>query len=324
MPSDGRTFQDLVSPKEAAPPVSLEVLPSHGDQIPSIAQNFPKGTKVYITFLGIKSMDKQIETAKIIRRFGLEPVPHIAARRFVSEEQLDHHLQRLASEAQVTEVLAVGGDPKEAGAYDSTLALLQTGLLEKHCIKRVGLAGHPEGNKHTAHTHTASDLMGALREKQEYLQTHGMEGYIATQFLFNSEPLIDWAKQLRENGITLPVHVGIPGPNDPAKLLKYAIDCGVGKSLAFARTDTTGALKLFTRGVTSLLPESMRPAAATEGPGKIPEKPNRLVDDLTAAMESQPELGIAGIHFYPFGNYDGLVKWMQQEKPHLLGGGLGR
>lgn len=281
--------------------VSVEVLSKNADKIPSIARNFPKGTRVYITFLGMEDMDKQVETAKAIRLCGLEPVPHIAARYFESNEQLESHLQKLVSEAKVTEVLAIGGNPKKAGIFDSTLALLETGLLEKHAIQRVGLAGHPEGNKDITDTHGEQALLEALSSKQKYLQEHGMEGYIATQFLFNAQPLIDWTKQLRENGIDLPIHVGIPGPNTPAKLARYALSCGVGTSFIFAKTHSNSIGNII-----------------------ITPTPEKLVDDLMNARQSHPELGIEGLHFYPFGNFDGLVDWMKKEKPELLGGGVSR
>ena len=51
------------------------------------------------------------------------------------------------AEAGVDEVLIIGGGVDQpVGAFDNSLQVLETGLLQKHGIRRVGVAGHPEGS----------------------------------------------------------------------------------------------------------------------------------------------------------------------------------
>ena len=40
-------------------------------------------------------------------------------------------------------------------------------------------------------------------------EVHNISGFIATQFLFEAAPVAYWASMLRDNGIDLPIHVGI-------------------------------------------------------------------------------------------------------------------
>ena len=56
-------------------------------------------------------------------------------------------LGRLVAEAAVDDVLVVaGGRSRPAGAFPSSMEVLESGLLERHGIRRVGVAGHPEGS----------------------------------------------------------------------------------------------------------------------------------------------------------------------------------
>ncbi len=297
--SEETNFQNRLSQESnGLCPVSLEVTANEIKKIPLIAKSFPPGTRVNITFLKKEDMSGQVDIAKAIRLSGLEPVPHIAARYYESHAELESHLHALTSAAQVTEALVIGGNPQTTGVFDSTLKLLETGLLQKHGIRRIGLAGHPEGNEAITSQHGKGALLDALAAKQSYLREHSMEGYISTQFLFDSKPLIEWAKRIVDNGIDLPIHAGISGPNTIFKLIKFAGNCGVAQSLAFSKTHSINI-------------------------GSFLAAPDELVEDVVKARQSQPELGIAALHFYPFGNVEGLIDWMKR-KPELFAGNIHR
>ena len=110
----------------------------------------------------------------------------------------------------------------------------------------LGVAGHPEGNPDIIKARGEEALISALREKQAYLSAHDIEGYIATQFLFEAAPVAYWAKTLRDAGVTLPIHVGVPGPATIKTLVKYAAMCGVGNSARFIRKQALNVTKLLT------------------------------------------------------------------------------
>ena len=125
------------------------------------------------------------------------------------------------------QVLLVAGDREQPLKYTSTLEVIDTGALEAAGIKYAGVAGHPEGHRHVGPT----VLLAALKHKQAWAERTGVKVHIATQFGFNPEGACQWAQHLVEQGITLPVHIGIAGPTPLQKLIKFAMACGVGASL---------------------------------------------------------------------------------------------
>jgi methylenetetrahydrofolate reductase (NADPH) len=56
---------------------------------------------------------------------------------------------------------------------------------------------------------------------------------------------VAWAERLAAAGIEMPVHLGVAGPAKLQTLIKFAIACGVGKSL--------GVLQKRAKDVTKLL-----------------------------------------------------------------------
>jgi methylenetetrahydrofolate reductase (NADPH) len=180
-----------------------------------------------------------------------------------------------------------GGAPEPIGHYDAAIQLMQTGVFQANGVTRLGIAGHPEGNPDITRIHGEAALVSALKEKQAYLKAHGLEGFIATQFLFEAEPVADWARMLRAEGIELPIYVGVPGPATIKTLVKYAAMCGVGNSARFIRKQALNITKLLTVNT-----------------------PDEFVGGLAELHYGQPELGIAGPHLYPFGGFDKLFDWL--------------
>src|SRR5207253_2444231 len=89
----------------------------------------------------------QIEAAAALRVSGLEPVPHVPARFVRDIEDLKSRLGAFADKAQITQALVLGGGaPQPVGRYDAAVQLLETGLFQANGIRRIGIAGHPEGN----------------------------------------------------------------------------------------------------------------------------------------------------------------------------------
>ena len=99
-------------------------------------------------------------------------MPHVAARSFADRDRLADFLWRLTSRARVDRVLLVGGNRrKPIGAFETALDVLETGLIQEFGIRRVGLAGHPEG-----HPEVAPDVIAAaLRDKLAYGREAGLE-----------------------------------------------------------------------------------------------------------------------------------------------------
>ncbi len=246
------------------------------------------GTRVFIALIDPADVAGQLQAAKALRQAGLEPVPHVPARFVRDLGDLKARIGALAEEAGVTEMLVLGGGaPHPVGHFDAAIQILETGVFETNGVKRIGVAGHPEGNADITKHHGDAALIAALKQKQAWLKAHGIAGFIATQFLFEAGPVADWAKALRAEGIDLPIHVGVPGPATIKTLVKYAAMCGVGNSARFIRKQAMNVTRLLTVNT-----------------------PDEFVTSLARLHFERPELGIAGPHLYPFGGFDKLFDWL--------------
>ncbi|MFL6599756.1 MAG: methylenetetrahydrofolate reductase [Steroidobacteraceae bacterium] len=211
---------------------STEISTHDEDLLPALAGKLPTGMVMYVAHTPKASLDDVVRVAVKAQSVGFRASPHIVARRLPSEDALKDALRRL-SDAGVEQALLIAGDLEPPiGKFTSTLQVLDTGLLETSAIKRIGVAGHPEGHQAIG----AAALLAALRYKQAFGARTGIQVHIVTQFGFNPEAICAWDKRMTEQGIALPVHVGIAGPTPPHKLIKFALQCGVGASLhSFAK-----------------------------------------------------------------------------------------
>ena len=236
------------------------------------------GASIFLNFGPRDSWPGAADAAAAIRRAGFNPVPHLAARYFTGDRELAGFLAR-AEAAGVEEALLVGGDvDRPRGPYDSSLALLETGLLERHGIRRIAIAGYPEPHPRIS----ASATSAALQAKLARAAAAGLEVTILTQFCFAAEPVVRWLGALRRQGVTAPVRIGLAGPAGIASLTRFGLRCGIGPSLrALARGNT--ARLLFEVG------------------------PEPII--ATLASPDHEDLRIAGLHFFTFGGVARTVAW---------------
>jgi methylenetetrahydrofolate reductase (NADPH) len=272
--------RDLVA---LLPSASVEVS-SHGLKLDALRENFAAGCDVTITFLPGDNFLGNVATASTLRRAGYNPVPHIAAREIPSRETLDDFLSRLRGEAEVTRVLLIAGDVAGArGPFKASRDVAATGLLQKHGIARLGVAGHPEG-------HPFLDDAGTfkvLRGWQEFSGDSGIGVDILTQFCFESAPILNWLGKLGTHGIALPVIVGLAGPATPATLTKFALRCGIGNSIRALRNQIGRFGRLL----------------VDTGP-----------DDVMLGLEAAPPettSAISGFHLFPFGGLRKAGNWLR-------------
>lgn len=288
--SDGPDAIPIIHPAWLRPPegitdgYSLEMTAKDRPALRDAASRIDPETPIAITFLPHEDMDARIAAAADVRELGFEPMPHLSARRIASYDELEQTVRRTVAEAGARRFFLVAGDPPvPAGPFPDTMSLLATGLFERHGVKAIGIAGHPEG-------HPAMDeaqRWAALEEKRAEITRRGMATLIVTQFGFDAEPFLRWLEQLRQRGIDCPVRIGVPGPAGIKTLLRYAAHCGVG----------TSASVMAKYGV------SLRQLLGSAGPDK-------LVDRLAAGLK--PEHGPVRLHFYPFGGLARTVEWINQ------------
>src|SRR5262249_37073063 len=103
--------------------------------------------------------------------------------------------------------LVIAGDSDRAsGPFDSSLALLETGLFQRHGITRIGVAGYPEGHPRIPE----AALENALAAKKSVARASGLELGVVTQFCFEADAILAWAAAAKQHA--LPVRVGLAGP----------------------------------------------------------------------------------------------------------------
>src|SRR6202167_1744532 len=158
---------------------SIEVNPTESKIIDAAPARLDPGTEVFLTWIPGANPMETIAPAAKLRRAGLFPVPHIGARHIESAAQLEQFAARLAGEAGIDRVLIIGGDrDTPAGPYDSSLAVMQSGLIQKAGITRIAIGAFPEGNPNISNPVLAE----ALTAKVQFARSTRLKLTVVTQF----------------------------------------------------------------------------------------------------------------------------------------------
>lgn len=269
--------------RELLAAASIELSPRDELAGEGLRDLFPPRSTVFISHPPSADYSGIVAACARLRKAGFVPVPHIAARRLASLEDAEDFLRRAAGEADVEDVLLIGGDPDwPAGPFRDSLTLLIGGILECHGIERVRFAGYPEGHPHIS----AKALDAALDAKLALAKERGLAASVVTQFGFEPAPIERWIAGLRSRGVNCPVRVGIAGPARVVTLAKFAVRCGIGSSLrALARGHTA-----FARILTEAAPDT-------------------LIDALAAGEADAGR--IDGLHIFTFGGAARTATWRQ-------------
>ena len=268
---------------------SVETTPAGALKIDDFRNHLPEQTRIYITFLPGSDFADTVQTAITLKQQNMIPIPHIAARSLASKQMLEQALQQLQA-IDINEALLVGGAvPTPLGEFSATIDVLETDLFQQYGFQKLGIAGHPEGSP----DFSDEEAIKALQLKSAYGAKNGLALYIATQFCFEAEPLIAWQKQLQNQGINLPVKIGVAGVASIKTLLKYAIECGIGNSMQVISKRAKDLTKLMS-----------------------PFPPDDLVQALAqhidnGHIDSDSQTLINGIHIFPLGGLKKTADWMR-------------
>jgi methylenetetrahydrofolate reductase (NADPH) len=275
-PDTGRRIADFLDG------FSMEAARVTASDLDALKSALPNGTAMYLTAVPNKPLAEQSETAIRVRAAGFEPVPHLAARGIESRDALDEMLARMAKDAGIRRALVIAGDcDRPKGPFASAIELIDCGLLQRHGIREVGLAGYPEG-----HPRIAPDVLDRLlAAKVEAAEQTGLTVHIVTQFAFDARSITAWLTRLRDLGIEQPVRIGMAGPTSVSTLLRYAQRCGVRAS-AQGLMRQAGLMKHLLG--TSAPDGIIRPVAEAAADGR---------------------LGRVGAHFFSFGGPAATARW---------------
>ena len=247
---------------------SLEATRPNAAEIAALADVVPPATPIYFSAVPTITRQEVIAAAASLRKAGLEPIIHVAARRLASAADLQELLAGLRGDADVRRLLVIGGDVDTPGAFADALAVIQKGRLRETGIEEIGIGAYPEGHPRIP----AARLESALDEKIAAATAQGLRVHIVSQFSFSPERILAWLRQVRASGIGKPIKIGMAGPTSVPALLRYARRCGVAASL---------------RGLVS--------GVASGLVGHV--GPDRIIKTLSAAGD----LGEVAPHYFSFG-----------------------
>lgn len=262
---------------------TIEVYSKNAPQ--TLAEYFPRGRDVYVSYLPGDDFHKRIEIAGALRAAGYNPVLHAPARQMLSAAMLEDFIGGAAGAAKVERVLLIAGDSSRArGPYSTAMELIESGVFQKHGVRRVDVAGHPEGNAGLSEDR----LMRILFEKRDAIRAAGMEMGVMTQFSFDPRPIEHWLQAAHAASLGAPVRIGLAGPANPATLLKFALRCGIGNSVSAVQNHigTIGRLLRDTG-------------------------PEGVVRGLGAALASPAGACVESFHFFPFGGLAKTSAWIR-------------
>ncbi|MEU9174824.1 5,10-methylenetetrahydrofolate reductase [Streptomyces sp. NPDC048420] len=256
--------------------VRYEVLPAKSTEEKVLA-HVPRDVVVTVTASPVKGLEPTLDLAGRLAAHGYRVVPHVPARLLRDDVHLKDVVDRLRA-AGIDDVFVPAGDSDPpAGVYEGALPVLRRlGELGRP-FARVGVTGYPE-----SHPLLHDDLtVQAMWDKREHAT------YIVSNLCFDPRVLGEWLVRIRRRDVTLPVHVGVAGPVQRAKLLAMATKIGVGESTRFLTRHPTWFLRFAAPG------------------GYAPERLlTRSAEQLTL-----PEAGVAGLHLFTFNQIAETERW---------------
>ena len=275
--------------KEFLTDFSIEVMPRTAAKIESFKEILPKNTRVYIAHIEGIPIEEMVQTAKRISSEGFNVMPHFPARIIKDKSTLEEWINIYQGEAGINQALLLaGGVNKPHGVFESSMQLVETELFEKYNFKNLHFAGHPEGNKDIDKGGSNKNVDAALLWKQKFNERSDINIAITTQFCFEAEPVIEWANSLTNNGINIPIHIGVAGPAKLQTLIKFSIACGVGPSLRVLQKRAKDVKKLL-----------------------LPFDPNDFLETLAKHKKENPKFNISNIHFFPLGGINTNASWIK-------------
>jgi len=242
------------------------------------AESLPPGAAATVTASPTHGIESTIELCEGLIALGHPATPHLAAHMMRDRAHLRELLERCES-AGIRDAFVVGGDAKDRGEIHDGLALVR--LMEElgHPFEGIGVAGYPEG-----HASIPDEvLLSSLKEKQAHAT------YLTTQMSFDADAIASWVGRIRDSGVTLPIHLGLPGVVHIRRLLRVAARIGVGGSVRYLRKNRQLFRLLFGRSFT----------------------PERLLRSLGPTL-ADPKADVRALHLFTFNQVEETVAWQRR------------
>lgn len=244
----------------------------------------PPSSEVSVTCSPVKGIDETIRLTDDLRSRGHAAIPHIAARMVQGPSDTARIARWLRSE-HIGRAFLVGGDADPAAHYTDATTFLRDLLDADPALHTVGVTSYPDG-----HALIGDEVLSAaLHEKQDVLSEAGIAGYASTQMCFDPATITSWLGGERAAGLTLPIHLGVAGVVDRAKLMTMGARLGVGTSLSYLKKNRKAIGQLLTRSNYD---------------------PDVLLRPLAPQLE---ELGVTGLHCFTFNQVEATETWRRSQ-----------
>jgi methylenetetrahydrofolate reductase (NADPH) len=256
-----------------------EVLPTE-DVEGLVTAHVPPEVTITITASPRRGMDATIDLAERLSRQGYTVVPHLSARLIRDGSHLAEILAAV-KKMGVSDVFVIAGDAREpAGEFPDSVSLLEAMMRAGHGLRDVGVSGYPE-----SHSFIDDDMtIQAMWDKRR------IATYIVSNLCFDPRIVKKWVGRVRRRKVELPIHVGMAGVADPAKLLRVSTRIGIVDSARFLRGHSSWFLR-------TLKPGGYDPERFISG----------LLPDLAA-----PDRKVAGLHVFTFNEIEPTERWRQE------------
>jgi methylenetetrahydrofolate reductase (NADPH) len=244
-----------------------------------VAAHVPPEVTITITASPRRGMDATITLAERLSRQGYTVVPHLSARLIRDASQL-HEILGAIKEMGVRDVFVIAGDAREpAGTFPDSVSLLEAMMASGHALDDIGVSGYPE-----SHSFIDDDMtIQAMWDKRR------IATYIVSNLCFDPRVVKKWVGRVRRRRVQLPIHVGMAGVADPAKLLRISTRIGIVDSARFLRGHSSWFLRMLQPGGYD---------------------PQRFVNALFPELAS-PDRGVAGLHVFTFNEIEPTERWRQ-------------
>jgi methylenetetrahydrofolate reductase (NADPH) len=262
-----------------------EVLPTE-DVEELVVAHVPHQVTVTITASPRRGIEATVSLAERLAKHGYQVVPHISARLIRDETHLSEVLERVVALGGKG-AFVVAGDAKEpAGDFPDSISLLEAISAHPQGLREIGVTGYPE-----RHSFIEDDLtIQAMWDKRR------IATYIVSNLCFDPRIVKKWVARVRRRGVQLPIHIGLAGVADPAKLLRVSTRIGLADSARFLRGHSNWFMRMVQPG------------------GYDPERfAAGLLPDLAG-----PERNVAGLHFFTFNEIEATERWRQETLARLL------
>ena len=246
----------------------------------------PPAARVTVTTSVRLGLDATLKLAAWLSLHGHDVAPHIAARLIRDRAHLVDVVARMRATG-LRRIFVVGGDGDSVGEVADGLSLLR--LLNEigHSFAEIGVPAYPEG-----HTKIPDDvLMRDLQEKHRYAQA------MTTQMSFNAPAVASWIERIRSEGISLRIHLGIPGALELGKLIAVAARIGVADSARYLMKQR------------SLLGHLVQ---------RDPLGADQFLRDLAATLVA-PAVNVEALHVFTMNQVEQTVAWQRRMLAKLDG-----